>query len=423
MTEVNYTYVGNTTDGYTPIKMWDGGGALKFEGQALAQLRNVSKLPFIYKHVAAMPDCHWGYGATIGSVIATKGAIVPAAVGVDIGCGMGAVRTKFYGRQLGDNLRGLRMSIEERIPHGRTANGNGINDVGGWCGDPSENTIDLWNMFLSHRYAELVGKHPKAEAYNTVNHLGTLGTGNHFIEVCLDEEDRVWLMLHSGSRGLGNKIGQYFIEQAKSEMEKYFISSLIPDKDLAYLVEHTEIFDDYVEALDLAQEFARLNRQIMMEELLVIFYRYMGDAETFPIKIDGQEIAVNCHHNYAVKEHHYGKNVWVTRKGAVRARTGDLGIIPGSMGTESFIVRGLGNTDSFHSCSHGAGRKMSRGRAKKEITLDQHVAAMAGIEGRLDADVLDESPAAYKDINQVMAAQSDLVEVVHTLHQVVNVKG
>lgn len=408
MTQHNYSY--HETDG-SPLKLWDSHEP--FEDGAMQQLRNVASLPFIHKHVAGMPDVHWGVGATIGSVIATKGAIIPAAVGVDIGCGMMAYQTTLRADQLPDNLHALRTDIESAVPHGRTDNG-GANDRGAW-GEVPSSCAGRWGG-LNDRYDSIITKHPKAKAYNSTRHIGTLGTGNHFIEICLDGNDAIWVMLHSGSRGAGNRIGSYFIEQAKKEMERYYIDRFLPDKDLAYLVEHTELFDDYVEAVEWAQDFALENRNAMMMATLNALRKHVPD---FTIT----EMAVNCHHNYVARENHFDANVLVTRKGAVRARKGDLGIIPGSMGTGSFIVEGLGNEQSFCSCSHGAGRKMSRGAAKKAISLEQHAHAMHGIEARLDADVLDESPAAYKDIGAVMAAQDDLVKIRYRLHQVVNVKG
>lgn len=400
----------HTTEG-APLKLWDSHKA--FDDSAMEQLRNVAKLPFIHRHVAGMPDVHWGRGATVGSVIATKGAIVPAAVGVDIGCGMMAVKTSLNASQLPDNLHSIRCDIEAAVPHGRTDNG-GRNDVGGWS-DVPRHVSYAW-AFLEDGYKAITDKHPKAQAFNTECHLGTLGTGNHFIEVCLDEDDAVWVMLHSGSRGAGNRIGSYFIEKAKEEMERYHIDKYLPDKDLSYLVENTEIFDDYVAAVDWAQNYAAINREVMMKAVLGVLSNHLPEFTT-------DDVAVNCHHNYVQKENHFGANVWLTRKGAVRARKGDLGIIPGSMGTGSFIVEGLGNKESFCSCSHGAGRVMSRGEAKRMISLDQHKDAMKGIEARLDADVLDESPAAYKDIGAVMAAQDDLVSIKYRLRQVINVKG
>ena len=298
-----------------------------------------------------------------------------------------------------------------------------MNDKGAWSVDAPIGVMKEWDSQLTgngfslrQRYHMIVAKHPKVASYKQAQHLGTLGTGNHFIEVCIDEAQDVWIMLHSGSRGPGNKIGQYFIEAAKREMERYFIGDYLPDRDLSYLVEHTDIFDDYVSAVHWAQDFALLNRQLMMQQTVDAMLKTLP-----PFGLT--EVAVNCHHNYVAREHHYGTNVLVTRKGAVRARKGDLGIIPGSMGTGSFIVRGLGNPDSFHSCSHGAGRVMSRTQAHKTLKLEDHVKAMHGIEARTDIDVLDETPAAYKDVNKVMEAQKDLVEIVHRLHQVLNVKG
>jgi tRNA-splicing ligase RtcB len=356
---------------------------------------------------------HTGIGATIGSVIPTTGAIIPAAVGVDIGCGMMAVPTTLHAGDLPENLRAVREAIEKAVPHGRTDRG-GRNDRGAWGNIPGE-VLNVWKE-LSKDYQSIISKHPKAKSMNDVNQLGTLGTGNHFIEVCLDENERVWFMLHSGSRGVGNRIGSYFIELAKEDMRKWFNN--LPDKDLSYFSEGSEHFDDYVESVHWAQEFARKNRELMMKNIIHAVRNAPGIP---PFEIG--EGAVNCHHNYVAKENHYGKDVLVTRKGAVRARKDDLGIIPGSMGARSFIVRGLGNPESFESCSHGAGRAMSRTEAKKRFTVADHCAATEGVECRKDKDVIDETPAAYKSIDAVMEAQKDLVEVVHTLRQIVCVKG
>ena len=393
-----------------PIKAWID--HVPIEQSAMKQLENISKLPFIHKHVAAMPDVHWGMGATVGSVIATKGAICPAAVGVDIGCGMMAVKTNIKAHELPDSLSAMRSDIEKAIPHGRTNNGQ-KGDRGAWH-DVPDFMSKAWKTEFESRYNILIEKHPKAKAHNTANHLGTLGGGNHFVEVCLDTEDNVWIMLHSGSRGLGNKIGSYFIERAQNECEKYFIE--LPDKDLAYLVEGTDLFNDYVNAVELAQEFAYLNRGIMMQSALTAI------RKTIP-HLAITEHAVNCHHNYISREHHFGQNVLVTRKGAVRARETDLGIIPSSMGAKSFIVRGKGSAESFCSCSHGAGRVMSRGEAEKKITLEQHIQDTAGVECKKDLSVIDESPRAYKNIDDVMRSQDDLVEIVATLKQILCVKG
>jgi tRNA-splicing ligase RtcB len=398
-------------DGGAPIRAWING--VPFEPDARAQLERIARLPFIHHHVAVMPDVHLGKGATVGSVIATKSAIIPAAVGVDIGCGMMAVRTSLRAEALPDDLHGLRSAIERAVPHGRTDNG-GRNDRGAWR-DPPPAAADAWNQ-IRPGYERIIARHPKLDRGSHVTHLGTLGTGNHFIEVCLDQQDQVWIVLHSGSRGVGNRIGTYFIEVAKADMRRWFVN--LPDEDLAYLPEGTEHFDEYVEAVHWAQEYARLNRELMMAAL-IDGMRASGKLPGFEARLE----AVNCHHNYVERENHFGENVLVTRKGAVRARRGDLGIIPGSMGARSYIVRGLGNDASFHSCSHGAGRAMSRNEARRRFTVADHVAATAGIECRKDADVIDETPMAYKSIDQVMEAQCDLVEIVHTLRQVVCVKG
>lgn len=397
-----------------PIKAWTDG--VQVEAQAVQQLRNIASMPFIHKHVAVMPDVHFGMGATVGSVIATKGAVIPAAVGVDIGCGMAAQRTSLTASDLPDSLTALRSEIESRIPHGRTDNG-GANDRGAWGTAAPGAEVNCELLDLLAQLAEIVKKHPKLEraASRAVRHAGTLGTGNHFVEICLDEEQRVWVMLHSGSRGIGNAIGSYFIERAKEDMRRWFIN--LPDMDLAYIPQGSELFRDYCDAVEWAQNFARVNRDIMMSASLWA----LGHAVPKPFTLD--EKAVNCHHNYVSWERHFGDNVIVTRKGAVRAQEGDLGIIPGSMGARSFIVRGKGNRESFCSCSHGAGRVMSRNEARKTFTLADHAAATAGVECRKDDSVLDETPGAYKDIDAVMAAQSDLVDIVHTLKQVLCVKG
>ena len=396
------------TDG-VPIKAWTRG--VDIEAQARKQLENLAKLPIIYRHVAVMPDVHFGIGATVGSVVPTEGAIIPAAVGVDIGCGMMAVETSLTASLLPDNLKSLRSAIEKAVPHGRTENGR-KGDRGSWHRVPGS-TAEAWKT-LSPVYATLVDKHPKLGQGNDVNQLGTLGTGNHFIEVCLDERDKVWFMLHSGSRGVGNRIGSFFIELAKRDMQRHVKD--LPDRDLSYLTEGTEHFDDYVMAVDWAQRYAMTNRTLMMDAVIAA-----ARAELPPFELG--ELAVNCHHNYVTKEHHFGKEVFVTRKGAVRARLGDLGIIPGSMGARSFIVRGKGEAQSFHSCSHGAGRAMSRGEAKRRFTLADHAKATEGIECRKDSDVIDETPMAYKPIDKVMAAQAELVDIAHELRQVVCVKG
>ncbi|QBJ02922.1 tRNA splicing ligase [Pseudomonas phage Psa21] len=409
---------GEPIDGAKPIKGWTVG--VPVEPDAVKQLKNIAALPFIYSHVAVMPDVHVGKGATIGSVIATKGAIIPSAVGVDIGCGMAAQRLRFSSDALPDSLGHLRAAIEACVPHGRTDNG-GKNDRGAF------GTVNIFNhptvavreeaAKLRKQLDSIVERHPKLKkaSERAWNHVGTLGTGNHFIELCLDETDRVWIMLHSGSRGIGNAIGTYFISKAKEEMGRFFIH--LPDKDLSYLPEGSRYYDDYVEAVSWAQRFAALNRSVMMHAALDAIHKTLG------LPIDSDLEAINCHHNYVSQERHFGENVIVTRKGAVNASEGTLGIIPGSMGAKSFIVRGKGNRESFCSCSHGAGRVMSRTQAEKTFTLEDHIRDTAGVECRKDASVLDETPKAYKNIDDVMAAQSELVEIVHTLKQFLCVKG
>jgi tRNA-splicing ligase RtcB len=392
-----------------PIKAWTRG--VLVEEQAKEQLRNVAQMPFIHSHLAVMPDVHWGMGATVGSVIATKGAIIPAAVGVDIGCGMIAQETSLRAIDLPDSLAAIRSDIERAVPHGFVST-PGRSKNGSWMVAP--NSAITRYRDLADRYDKILAKHPMINHKSPLNQMGTLGGGNHFIEICLDERDMVWVMLHSGSRGPGNKIGQYFIDKAKEEMARQFIH--VPDKDLSYLVEGSELFNDYCEAVTWAQDYAMMNRLQMMELTLGVLRKHLTSFSL-------QKSAVNAHHNYVSKEFHFGSDVLVTRKGAVSAKFGQLGIIPGSMGAKSFIVRGKGNTDSFCSCSHGAGRVMSRSQAKKQFTVADHIEATKGIECRKDADVLDETPAAYKDIDAVMAAQSALVDIVHTLRQVVCVKG
>lgn len=395
-----------------PVKIWTG----EIEESALKQLNNLSELPFIYKHIACMPDVHAGYGSTVGSVIATREAIIPSTVGVDIGCGMLAQKLTINAGDLPDSLFALRSSIEAAVPHGRTDNG-GRNDKGSWNRIPRD-VETRWSTLKSDRRLQSVKeKYPGLYKghVNDARHLGSLGTGNHFIEVCLDQNQDVWVMLHSGSRGIGNRIGSFFTELAKQDMQKFFIS--LPDKDLAYFVEGSEHFDNYIDAMTWAQDYAIANREIMMQRVL--------DAVSSHIKKPYAiiEKAVNCHHNYAARENHFGRNVWITRKGAVRARKGDLGIIPGSMGQRSYIVEGLGNPESFMSCSHGAGRAMSRTKAKCTFSVDDLIKQTEGVECRKDKHVMDEIPGAYKNIDQVMENQKDLVKPLFTLKQVVCVKG
>ncbi len=405
-TENNYNT--EQVPGGVPMKMWTRG--VPVEPEAKQQLANASRLPIVFKHIAAMPDVHLGIGATIGSVIPTFRAIIPAAVGVDIGCGMMACKTTLRAEDLPDNLGPLRTAIERAVPHGR---GPGARDPGAWHTVPG--TVDHAWAQLEPEFTELCRDYPKIGKTNNRHHLGTLGTGNHFIEVCLDEAGAVWFMLHSGSRGVGNFIGTMFIELAKQDAMRNNVN--LPDRDLAYFEEGARYFGDYVRGVGWAQKFARVNREVMMRRVI--------DAVAGVIhkKFDSHVEAVNCHHNYVQKETHFGEEVFVTRKGAVSARLGEMGIIPGSMGARSYIVRGKGNPESFDSCSHGAGRAMSRGEAKRRYTLADQRAATEGVECRKDKDVIDEIPMAYKDIDAVMAAQKDLVDIVHILQQVVCVKG
>ena len=394
--------------GGKPVKLWTDG--VPVEDEARRQLLNTARMPFIFKHLAVMPDVHLGKGSTIGSVIPTLGAIIPAAVGVDIGCGMIAARTSLHARDLPDNLHGLRSAIEQAVPHGKTL---GKRDQGAWADVPAK-ADKAWAL-LAGRFKAITDKYPRLEKTNNRHHLGTLGGGNHFIEVCLDETDRVWFMLHSGSRGVGNAIGNLFIELAQADMRQHLAN--LPDKDLAYFEEGSRHFGDYVEAVEWAQDYARQNRELMM--LTVVHAARKVLVKPFEASLE----AVNCHHNYVQREQHFGHEVLVTRKGAVSAQKGQLGIIPGSMGAKSFIVRGLGNEESFCSCSHGAGRVMSRTKAKSRFTVEDQRRATAHVECRKDKEVIDEIPMAYKDIDAVMRAQRELVEIVHTLRRVVCVKG
>jgi tRNA-splicing ligase RtcB (3'-phosphate/5'-hydroxy nucleic acid ligase) len=405
--EKNYEVM--NVEGGRHVKMWTRG--VPVDDSAKQQLENIARMPFVHSHLAVMPDVHLGKGATVGSVIATMGAIIPAAVGVDIGCGMMAVQTSLKARDLPESLAALRSRIERAVPHG-SVSVRGRAHKGSW-GNAPDSVRTRWAT-LAERHDAIIAKYPRLRNKEPHKQLGTLGGGNHFIEVCLDTEQTVWVMLHSGSRGIGNMIGQLFIELARKDMMKHFIN--LPDRDLAYLVEGTEHFDDYVEAMTWAQDYAAENRRSMMDAVLRVMRE---ELRAFQLG----EVAVNCHHNYCTRESHFGEDLIVTRKGAVSAKKDELGIIPGSMGARSFIVRGLGNPESFESCSHGAGRVMSRTAAQKRFTVADHEAATAGVECRKDAGVIDETPAAYKDIDAVMAAQRDLVEIAYTLKQVLCVKG
>jgi len=389
--------------GKVPVKIYTN----EVEASAMQQLYNMAQLPFIHNHLAAMPDVHAGKGATVGSVIPTKGAIIPAAVGVDIGCGMNAIRLSINANDLPDNMRAIRSAIEEAIPVGYNMHK---------YDRARESTIRA----LSGGLDSIIRKHKKIysmqkKPYQTwIRQIGTLGGGNHFIELCLDENQDVWVMLHSGSRGIGNVIGQYFIALAKKDMGQHIVN--LPDKDLAYFTQGAKYFDDYVEAVEWGQDYAMANRREMMHFILNALRKKLR-------KFGITREAINCHHNYVSREHHFGEDVFVTRKGAISAKEGELGIIPGSMGAKSFIVKGKGNPQSFCSCSHGAGRKMSRSAAKRQFDIDDVSQQTKGVECRKDKGIIDEIPAAYKDIEQVMEHQSDLVEVVHTLKQIVCVKG
>ncbi len=391
------------TKGKAPVKIYTD----DIEHEAYQQLLNLSQLPFIHSHIAVMPDVHAGKGATVGSVIPTAGAIIPAAVGVDIGCGMNALRLSIKAHDLPDNLRSLRLFIEDAVPVGFNMHKRDV---------AKQSTVTglaagLHRILAKHRKINSLQK----KSYQTwVRQLGTLGGGNHFIELCLDENNDVWVMLHSGSRGIGNVIGEYFIELAKKDMGQHIVN--LPDKDLAYFKEGAKHYDDYLEAVNWAQDYAIVNRREMMA---LVCQSLQKKLPKFGITKE----AINCHHNYVVQETHFGQNVWVTRKGAIRAGEGELGIIPGSMGAKSYIVRGLGNETAFCSCSHGAGRRMSRGKAKRQFSVEDMANQTQGVECRKDKDVIDEIPGAYKDIDTVMANQSDLVEVAHTLKQVLCIKG
>jgi tRNA-splicing ligase RtcB len=390
-------------EGRVPVKVYTG----EIEPQARAQLVNISRLPIVHHHVAAMPDVHLGIGATVGSVIPTRRAIIPAAVGVDIGCGMMAARLSLRGSDLDEKaLTRVFNQISRDVPVGFAQHDE--RDVRAEAVKPFKGKI-----------VSILQKHPGVQKRVGKNshwtrQIGTLGGGNHFIEVCLDEAGGVWVMLHSGSRGIGNAIGTYFIELAKRDAERNNVQ--LPDRDLAYFPEGAQHFDDYVEAVGWAQDYARANREEMMDLVIEAMRRHLPSFEVM-------REAVNCHHNYVERERHYGEDVWLTRKGAIRARAGELGIIPGSMGTRSYIVRGKGSAESFDSCAHGAGRRMSRNAAQKCFSIQDLERQTDGVICRKDKGVIDEIPGAYKDIDEVMANQSDLVEVVHTLKQVLCVKG
>ncbi|HEX6728739.1 MAG TPA: RtcB family protein [Pyrinomonadaceae bacterium] len=374
------------------------------EPQAKQQLENISEMTFLFHHLAVMPDCHLGKGATVGSVVATKGAIIPAAVGVDVGCGMVAVKTKFFAKDLPDNLDDIRTGIERRIPLGAGTGNKKLTDT-------AAERVQYLESIATEDY-DKVDKNWKTA-------LGTLGSGNHFIELCLDENDQVWVALHSGSRGIGNRLATKHIKIAQKLMDEAHIP--LKDRDLAYLTENTPEFDDYITDLLWAQDFAHLNRDEMMDRVMkeLSFAFYGEDGHQSEIELE----RINCHHNFTQQENHFGNNVWITRKGAIQMRRGQKGIIPGSMGTRSYIVSGLENPLSYNSAPHGAGRKFSRTEAKRRFTMKDLEEAMGNVSYRHSKSLLDEIPMAYKDIDEVMENSKELVHVDHTLKQVVNIKG
>ena len=395
------------------IRFWTGDSDVDYD--ALAQLRNISNMPFLAGHIAVMPDVHLGKGATVGSVIPTVDAVIPAAVGVDIGCGMQALRTGLFAKDLPDSLREVRLQIERDVPVGFAYHSKALR--------LKQN--GLVGMALQQRYDRSMAEFESLRIFKTIKHfdakrmtqqVGTLGGGNHFIEICLDEQDRVWVMLHSGSRNAGKTVGEAAMEMAKSYVATLDVS--LRDADLAWLADGTAEFAQYTEALSWAQNYARLNRDVMSLLVLEALKKALGGVD---LRIEDE--AINCHHNYLSKEEFGGRSVWVTRKGAVSARKGELGIIPGSMGAKSYIVCGKGHEDAYCSCSHGAGRKMSRSAAKRYFTTENVREQTAGVECRKDEGIIDEIPGAYKDIDEVMANQTDLVEIKHTLKQVLCIKG
>ena len=375
----------------------------QIEEVALQQIHSLSEMPFIFKHVAVMPDCHFGLGATVGSCIPTLRAIIPAAVGVDIGCGMIAAKTSMSRADLPDDLSDIRKAVEHQIPLSA-----------GRYNASVKKTAKPRIEQLEGRAEEL----GRLEFYdktgrNWRKQLGSLGSGNHFIEIVLDEEDGVWAFLHSGSRGVGNRLATHHIRVAKGIMERDGVE--LPDADLAYLQEGTPEFADYITDLEWAQEFALLNREEMMERVIKLLQYRCSDFEVVE--------RIQCHHNFTQRENHFGEDILVSRKGAIEARDGQLGLIPGSMGTRSYVVRGKGNAQAFNTAPHGAGRRMSRRKARDSFTMDDFDRLMTGIEVNRSEAFLDELPGAYKDIDLVMEQSKDLVEVIHTFRQIVNVKG
>jgi tRNA-splicing ligase RtcB len=398
-------------EGSLPIKHWTEG--VEFQDHAKAQLRNLAKMSGLFKAVCVMPDVHAGRGSTVGSVFATKSIVIPSAVGGDIGCGMSAVKTSLTANDLPESLRELRLAIEYAVPVGRTDNG-GRNDRGSW-GDPPDFVREAWGE-LETDYRKIVDQNGRVSHPRVVHQLASMGSGNHFLEICLDKEGCVWIMLHSGSRGIGNSIGTYFGDLAKKDMERYFID--LPDMNLAFIPDGAPHFKPYIEAMEWAQKYAKVNRDLMMASSI----RAIAKTKLLP-KFTADLVVVDCFHNFTARENHFHENVWITRKGAVRARKNDLCILPGSMGTRSFIVQGKGNPESFTSCSHGAGRRMSRTEAKNTFTVKDHEKATEGVECRKDKDMIDETPGAYKDVDAVLAAEAELITPLYELKQILCIKG
>lgn len=376
----------------------------QIEIEAIQQIKNTASVPFLFHHVAVMPDTHYGKGSTVGTVLATKGAIIPAAVGVDIGCGMISVKTSLKKEELKD-LHKIREGIERRIPMSAGKFNSKFTDS------------VLVRIGELERMANDVDLNKKFATTSWESQLGTLGGGNHFIEVCLDQNEDVWVTLHSGSRGIGNKIGMYYIKKAQELCEKMFIQ--LADPDLAYLPEENLFFDEYLQWVSWAQKFALLNREEMMDRVLIELSYDTGREG----KIDFELERINCHHNFTQIENHFGQNIWITRKGAIQAKLGMKGMIPGSMGTHSYIVSGLENKMAFHSAPHGAGRRFSRTKARAQFTMEDFDKAMLGIEHRREDVLLDQIPQAYKDIDEVMENAKELVKIEYTLKQIINVKG
>ncbi|KAH9578371.1 tRNA-splicing ligase [Trypanosoma melophagium] len=417
----SYVVVGDSSSN-VEVRAWING--VEVERSAHEQLLQLARMGNVIQHpIAVMPDVHTGHGATVGTVIPTTHALIPSTVGVDIGCGMIAVKTSLTQEDLPNTLAGLRLAIEVAVPHGRTHNGRSNMDAGSWRGEVPKEVAEIWKVHLQKGFEEICSMQKQIESSNHITHLGTLGGGNHFIEICVDDDinsktgkPHIWIMLHSGSRGVGNRIGSIFIELAKKDMGTHLAN--LPNVELAYLREGSVHFEQYVKAIDWAQSYAKWNREIMLQNVVKAIQNYLG----LPFTVD--KMAINCHHNYVERmELSPSHHVWLTRKGATSARSGEYAVVPGSMGAKSYIVRGKGNPYSYASCSHGAGRRYSRGEAKRRFTLDDHEAATVNVECRKDADVLDETPLAYKKIDDVMQAQADLVEVVCALKQLLCVKG